>query len=166
MTSYFVFFILTGCSASSQSAYEHFKAGKAWNNFPYQTGGTFSSLSRDTTNCQVYAVQTVPQQNVIKRTPSYTTNTNTSCNRIGSQTFCNTTGGQTIGGNIYTEDANSGLRNRVFYQCMADKKYRYVNLRPCPTGATLKTESNGLLPLSNQTCYRVKPDNSWVVGNY
>lgn len=157
---------LMGCAAGQLSTYEHFKAGKAWNNFPYKTGATFQSLNRDMTNCQVEAAQRVPQQQVLHTTPSFTTNTQTYCNRIGTQTFCNTTGGNTIGGQVYSTDANAGLRGRVYHQCMANNGYRYVNLPPCPDGVTLKPETNGLLPLARTTCYRAFPNNNWQIGNY
>lgn len=161
-------FGLIGCAAATQSAYEHFTAGKPWENFAYKAGANLNSISRDTTNCQVEAVQRVPQQQVVNSTPSFTTDTQTFCNRIGNQTLCNTTGGQTIGGNTYTTDANAGLRNRVFYQCMANKNYRYVNLPPCPAGVVFRADDAvGVLPpLSNTTCYQVKPDDSWSIGRY
>lgn len=158
---------LIGCATAQLSPYEHFKAGKPWENFAYKTGATLPSLNQDITNCKVEAVQRVPQQQVIKTTPSFTTNTQTFCNRIGTQTICNTTGGNTIGGDVYTVDANTGLREQVYHQCMANKNYRYVNLPPCPEGVTFKNENGkGLLPLSRTTCYRAFPNNGWEVGNY
>lgn len=159
---------LIGCGAATVSSYEHFKSGKPWSNFAYKNGATLGSIGQDTTNCQVEAVQKVPQQQVFQTTPSYTTPTQTFCNRIGTQTLCNTSGGQTFGGNTYSTDANEGLRIKVFYQCMANKNYRYVNLPPCPDGAVLSggAGKNTLPPLSNTTCYRVFPDDGWIIGNY
>ena len=159
---------LIGCVATTETAYEHFLAGKPWMNFAYKTGASFSSTNNDITNCQVEAAQRVPQQQVVQTTPSYTTNTQTFCNRIGTQTLCNTTGGQTIGGNTYSTDANAGLRSRVFYQCMANKNYRYVNIPPCPEGVVFRSsDAPGVLPpLSETTCYRVYPDGAWSVARY
>lgn len=158
---------LIGCDAAPLSTYEHFKAGKPWMNFAYKTGSTFQSLNQDITNCKVEAVQRVPQQQVVRTTPSYTTNTQTFCNRIGTQTICNTSGGNTIGGQVYSVDANSELREQVYHQCMANKNYRYVNLPSCPEGITFKSENGkGLLPLSQTTCYRAFPNNAWEIGSY
>lgn len=159
-------FLLAGCAVTKQSAYQNFKAGKPLSNLPYKTGATQKTLNRDSTDCQVEAVQKVPQHQILHSTPSFKTNTQTYCNNIGGQVLCNTTGGQTIGGNTYTEDANSGLRNKVFYQCMADKNYRYVNLQPCPEGANIGHKNAGLPPLSKTTCYRVNASQFTEVGNY
>ena len=156
---------LIGCGVATQSAYEHFMAGKPWKNFAYKAGDQ-ASLGQDTTNCRVEAEQRVPQRQVANTTPSFTTNTQTFCNRIGNQTLCNTTGGQTIGGNTYVTDANAELRERVFRQCMVNKNYRYVDLPPCPAGVVLRAGDGGLPPLSNTTCYRVRPDGSWTIGRY
>jgi hypothetical protein len=134
-------------------------------NFAYKTGGSGAAANNDITNCQVEAAQRVPQRQVSRTTASYTTPVQTSCNTIGTQTFCNSSGGDTIGGDNYTVDVNAGLRSKVFYQCMANKNYRYVNLPPCPNGVTLDN-ARGLLPLSNTTCYRVSPDGRSQVGNY
>ena len=154
---------LTGCAP--QTPYERFKAGAPLENYPYKTGATYSSINRDITSCQVRSVQQVPQQQVVRTTPTYTTPVQTYCNRIGTQTICNSTGGQTYGGQTYSVDANAELRQRVFAQCMIDIGYRYVNLPPCPQNAVFKA-SAGLPPLSLKTCYRVTPDGTTLIGNY
>lgn len=155
---------LVGCAAS-QTDYDRFKAGQPLRNLPYKAGATEASTARVQTNCQVEAVQRVPAQQVIESTPGFTTPTQTYCNRIGSQVICNTTGGQTFGGGVTTTDANAGLRQKVFGQCMADRGYRYVSLPPCPQGAQFQ-KSNGLPPLTARTCYLVTPNQRIYVGNY
>lgn len=155
--------LLAACAP--QTAYEKFKAGQPLQNFPYKTGGTQAQTQRDTTNCQVLAANRVPQHHVIRQSPSFTTPVQTTCNRIGTQTFCNSTGGDTFGGQTYSEDANAGLRQRVFAQCMADQGYRYVNIPVCPAGVTLDS-ADRLLPLSRTTCYRMTADGRGAIGNY
>lgn len=163
-------FGLIGCGAAVLSPYEHFMAGKPWLDYPYKTGATPSSTDRDTLNCRVESHQRVSQQLVTNTTPSFTTDTQTYCNKIGTQVLCNTTGGDTIGGDTYTTDVNAGLRRSVERQCMMDKNYRYVNIPPCPEGVVMinmGADGNyGYLPLSNTTCYRVLPDNRSGIGNY
>lgn len=155
---------LTGC-ATPQTAYDRYKAGEPLRNIPYKTGATEASLGRDLTNCRVVAAQRVPQQQVVQSTPGFTTPSQTICNRVGTQTICNTTGGQTFGGGVTTSDANAGLRQQVFGQCMIDRGYRYVSLPPCPQGAQMQT-AQGLPPLSTRTCYVVTPNQRTLVGHY
>ena len=55
----------------------------------------------------------MPPQIQVKTTPAYTIPITTYCNTIGTQTFCDTSGGNTIGGEVYSEDANIQLRYKV-----------------------------------------------------
>ena len=155
--------VLAGCMTQTQ--YDRYKAGLPLQNFAYKAGTTPAVVQRDQTNCQVFAAQQVPANQVVSTTPVISSPTQTYCNQIGTQTFCNTTGGQTFGGQVTTTDTNAGLRQRVFGQCMADKGYRYVNIPTCPEGVALDT-ADTLLPLSRTTCYRMTPDGRGTIGNY
>lgn len=156
---------LVGCAA--QTPYDKYKAGQAWQNFPYKSGITPAQTEKAVTDCQIEAAQRVPQQMVVQTTPTYTTPVQTQCNQIGTQTFCNSTGGGTSGGQTYSTDANTGLRIRAYGQCMAGKGYQFVNIPPCPIGTTAADldKSRVLLPLSRNTCYFVTPNNQSAIGN-
>lgn len=158
-----VFLGLSGCA--EQTIYDRYKAGLPAENVLYLAGATEASRNRDVTNCQVYAAQQVPQNQVIRTSSSYTTPVQTTCNHIGTQVFCNTSGGQTYGGGTYSVDANANLRSRVYHQCLADRGYRYVNLPVCPAGVVLKNRGK-LPPLSRTTCYMATPDGRSAIGEY
>jgi hypothetical protein len=156
---------LVGCAP--QTPYDKYKAGQPIQNFPYKAGTTPAETQRTLTDCQIEAAQRVPQQMVVRTTPSYTTPVQTQCNRIGTQTFCNSTGGDTYGGQTYTSDANAGLRVQAFAQCMGDKGYRFVNVPACPMGTTAANldKSPVLRPFSRNTCYFVTESGQSAVGN-
>ena len=92
---------------------------------------TKGQKAKDLLDCGVKASQAVPTDNRIASTPTYTTPV--SCNTYGTvstyggfgsyggNTYC--TGGQTYGGQTYSYDANAGLRDKVYTQCMAEKGY-------------------------------------------
>ncbi len=66
-----VFLGLSGCA--EQTIYDRYKAGLPAENVLYLAGATEASRNRDVTNCQVYAAQQVPQNQVIRTSSSYTT---------------------------------------------------------------------------------------------
>ena len=156
---------LVGCAP--QTPYDRYKAGQPVQNFPYRAGDNEAKRQRSITDCQIEAAQRVPQQMVVRTTPSYTTPVQTQCNRIGTQTFCNSTGGDTYGGQTYTSDANAGLRVQAFAQCMGDKGYRFVNVPACPMGTTVADldKSPVLRPFSRITCYVVTESGQNAMGN-
>lgn len=155
---------LAGCGP--QTPYERYQAGEPLRGLPYKAGGTPATAVRDLTDCEVIAARQVPQQIVVSTTPTYTTPVQTSCNQIGSQTFCNSTGGQTYGGQTRSSDANAGLRQRVFNQCVADKQYRYVDIPACPSGVSISVASEVFPPLTPKTCYLVTPQGEYKMGTY
>ena len=157
--------LLAGCAAPT--AYDRYKSGEVMRNFAYKAGATEARQQRDITDCQISAAQRVPQNLSVQTTPTYTSPTQTYCNRIGTQTFCNTTGGNTYGGQTYTTDTNAGLRVRAYGQCMVDKGYRFVNIPPCPIGTIVADldKSKVLQPYSRATCYLVTPEGIGAIGN-
>ena len=89
-------------------------------------------------DCEIYAAKEVPVSNQTSTTPRWTTpvyTTPVSCyGGYGGYTSCyggQTSGGQTFGGNTVTRDANSGLREQVLDQCLANKDYRKTSF-PIP----------------------------------
>ncbi len=159
--------LLAGCA--EPTFYDRYKAGAPLQSFPYKAGATGASLTNDITNCEIEAAQRVPQNLASTTTPTYTTPTQTHCNRIGTQVFCNTTGGQTYGGQTTIFDANSGLRSRAQQQCMMRSGYRFLNVPACPDGvrpeALVVARNGGLPQVSAGTCYLVDPSGSWMIGN-
>jgi len=158
---------LAACSAQTLSPHANYLAGKPLTNFYYKAGVGFTQIQNDKTDCQVSAVQKVPQHTVIQTSPSYTVPTQTYCNRIGNQVLCNQTGGQTYGGTVSSTDANANLRARVWAQCMAQKKYRIVNIPACRQGVSLASQGNEkvLRPLSQMTCYIAYPSGGISIGD-
>jgi hypothetical protein len=155
--------VLVSC-ATTQTVMSSYKAGKPIQTW-YKNNATFPEIDNASTSCQVYAAQQVPQNMQVRQSPSYTTPVNTYCNRIGTQTLCNSYGGDTIGGGVYSVDANGILRNKVFLQCMASTGHQYVNISPCPAGVQLKT--NGRLPnLSGKTCYMPATETTFAIYEY
>lgn len=154
-----------GCDTAAPTFYENFVAGKSFSMW-HKAGSTGPQTDLDTTNCEVEALQRVPQQQVATTTPSFTTPTQTFCNRIGTQTLCNTTGGQTYGGGTTVRDVNAELRNRVFNQCMASKNYSYVTLPPCPEGIDVRIGMTSYLPLSRTSCYIAYPNGNGTITEY
>lgn len=159
--------VLAACEAPT--LYDRYIAGMPMEAIPYKVGATGATLRNDITNCEIEAAQRVPQQVASRTSPTYTTPTQTSCNRIGTQTFCNTTGGQTYGGQTTIFDANADLRSRAQQQCMLVNGYRFLDIPACPAGTSpgsLTTARNGgLPPIAASTCYVVAPDGSWMIGN-
>jgi hypothetical protein len=152
---------------SAPSLYDNYKAGNPLRAFAYKAGVGWNQIDRDKTDCEIEAAQRVPQNIVVRSSPTYTTPTQTSCNQIGTQTFCNTTGGQIYGGQTTSSDANAGLRMRAYGQCMAQRGYRFVDIPACPPGTDLSSQHNEtvLRPLSQRTCYQVYESGAYAVGD-
>lgn len=164
---YFVALVgLAACGAQSLSHHDNYLAGNPLT-FDYKAGVGGAQIQNDKTDCQVSAVQKVPQHMVIKTSPSYTVPTQTYCNRIGNQVFCNQSGGQTYGGDVSSTDANANLRAQVWSQCMAKKGYRRVNIPACPKGVDLSSQRNEtvLRPLSRKTCYIADSSSRIEIGD-
>jgi len=122
--------LIASCGVSTNSNYQHKPV-------------TLGQKAKDLTDCAVKAAQSVPVNTAIKTTPRYTTPV--SCSSSGSiyggysgyssyggSTYC--TGGQTYGGQTYSYDANEGLRDTVFNQCLSDKGYQTIT-SPIPVCA-------------------------------
>lgn len=148
---------LLGCAAPTP--YDRFRAGEAMTNFPHKTGATYAEIDRAATECQISAAQRVPPNVQVHTTPTYTSPSQTYCNRIGTQVLCNTVGGDTYGGQTYSTDANEPLRQKAVQMCMGDRGYRFVSIPACPrdTPEERMQRSPKLPALSSKTCYTVTP---------
>lgn len=120
----------------------------------WKNGTTSVQRSADFTPCEVEALRQVPAAMAVGQSPTYTlptysTPAYTSCNGAAYgygygynyQSNCTTTGGsvsggQTMGGQIYSYDANLGLRQRVGAQCLAQKGWQLVSLPTCTSDQT------------------------------
>lgn len=138
----------------------------------WREGIGFSARQSDFTSCEVASLQQVPRAIATAQTPIVTTPqtifspATTRCYGAGNTVNCTTTpaivaGGQTSGGQIFSYDANSDLRQRVVEQCMASKGYQLVTLPPC---TRLEAESGQVLsqaaPLPNAkfaSCFLPSP---------
>lgn len=98
----------------------------------YQEGARPAVVNDAATDCAVEAVNRVPQNTQLGMTPVYTTPAQTYCTSGGfGSVNCTTYGGDVRGGDIYSYDANTGLRQQVMAQCMARRGYQLISLPVC-----------------------------------
>ena len=148
---FLVSFILTACNPVS-----------LW----YRQGAEVGKLNSDLTNCRVRAAQAVPVNQQIRRTPTYVSPVQTNCYGTGYSMQCYSTGGNVTGGNIYSFDANSGLRTDVISQCMGQQGYQLVEFPQCDSsGAAQATNYSRLPAISPNSCVAKVSGDSWVVVN-
>lgn len=132
----------------------------------YREGVSPMKVNSDSTDCQVAAAQRVPVNSQLGQTPVYYTPVQTQCYGYGSSVSCTQTGGQSYGGNVYSYDANAGLRSRVTQQCMMNKGYQLINIRKCED-KDLKggIRSYSVLPqLTPNSCYVNAPSGTVLVN--
>ena len=119
----------------------------------------------DYTDCQVEAVNRVPASTQIGVTPTYVTPVSTTCYGSGYSTYCSSTGGQIYGGNVYSYDANAGVRANVMQQCMARRGYQLISFPSCTTAqqeiGVIPRGTNPLPPASSILCLT---DTGWVLN--
>ncbi|RVT86836.1 hypothetical protein DXV76_01750 [Rhodobacteraceae bacterium CCMM004] len=152
--------VLSLAACVPQTPYERFQSGEVLRGIAWKPGVTPTVATRQRTDCEVKAVNDVPANAQVRSTPSYAMPSQTVCNRVGGQAFCNTYGGGVQGGQTYSVDVNADLRQRVYRQCLADKGFQIVDLRPCPDGVTPQPQSDSqrLPRLGANACYRVYPN--------
>ena len=131
----------------------------------HRDGAPRQALASDFTSCRVRGVQDVPANTQIGRTPLVQTPPQTSCYRSGDKTRCTTTAGRIYGGEVYSYDANAGLRDDVVAQCMAAQGYRRIAVPRC-TDAQVKsgTPIAGTLPtLTESSCAAQTKGGGWAL---
>ena len=115
----------------------------------WKTGATTAERLADYAPCEVQALQQVPRAMATAQTPSYSmppvpSTSYTSCYGSGyangysysGQASCATTGtpsvaSPTIGGQLYSYDANQGIRQDVGAQCLAEKGWQRLSFPTC-----------------------------------
>ena len=129
----------------------------------YREGAKPNKVNNDATNCAVDAAQRVPQNNQIGQTPVYGSPMQTYCSGTYYVT-CTTYGGNVSGGNLYSYDANAGLRDDVMEQCMGRKGYSRVELPVCSTEVASKiTSYPATLPKLTETSCLIDHNGSYAV---
>lgn len=129
----------------------------------YRPGVSVSAMQRQTTNCEVSALRDVPVSTQIRRTPPQYIPHRRICNSEGK---CRSRGGYYMPGEIYSYDANAGLRGRVERQCMADKGYVPVSIPPCPDNVSRAAPAGAtrILPqLTSKSCVIRNRDGSFQI---
>lgn len=131
----------------------------------YKQGARVSRLDNDLTDCRLHAAQSVPVNQQLARTPAFYTPRTTNCYSTGNTVQCYTSGGQVIGGNVYSYDANSGLRDDVTTQCMSNLGYRLIQLPQCaPATAKLANAPYTTLPaITEESCAAKVQTGRWVI---
>lgn len=131
----------------------------------YKSGADKNKLNSDFVNCRVRATQSVPVNTQVRTTPTYVTPVQTNCYSTGYSVQCNTTGGQVHGGNTYSYDANSALRNDVVAQCMTQQGYQSVALPVCNKSQAKHAKVYKYLPqVSAKSCV-TKASTGWLLVN-
>lgn len=129
----------------------------------HQPGVEVSRMQSDLLNCQVASSQSVPVSTQIRREPPRYIPGRHYCRPDGR---CYRDAGYYIPGEVYTVDANAGLRGRVTTQCMADRGYRPVELPAC-SGAVKARAPQGvttvLPPLDEKSCVIRNDDRTWQI---
>ncbi|RVV99842.1 hypothetical protein EKE94_04005 [Mesobaculum littorinae] len=125
----------------------------------YQAGVPVQQLNGDLTGCAVQAVNTVPPNTQLRRTPIQIEPGVVRCNKDGN---CVRFAGRVTGGDVYSVDANAGLRHRVAGQCMAERGYSRVDVPACPSGLGRVTAPGRLPPLTDSVCVLRDPDGRQV----
>lgn len=139
-----VFLVLSGCEAATGF-------------YIYREGGTVSQARSDFFDCELAAARAVPQDMRVETTPVYSTPAQTTCYNYGYSVQCTTTGGQVYGGDVYSYDANAGLRGEFVGRCMVNKGYRGYELPVCETSSISQSArqalSGRLNPPREGACY-------------
>lgn len=133
----------------------------------HRAGVTPQKQSSDLVSCEVKAARDVPQNTQVGTTPVFVTPAHTNCYSTGYTTQCTTTGGQVTGGNVYSYDANAGLRSKYITQCMAEKGYTKYSLPQCNAkdlkGKVLDYKT--IPAISSNSCVTKPSGRDWIVVN-
>lgn len=126
-----------------------------------KTGATTSQMQRDETQCQAFAVRQVPASVYTTAPMIWRSPTTTSCignasvygNLVSGTSSCTSQGGPVVIPGT-TRDANSDLRERVYFQCLTDRGYRLITQRGC----ALTEVANFNAKVPNPDAYRTPRD--------
>lgn len=129
----------------------------------HREGVEVTRMRSDQTNCEVSALRDVPEARQIRRGPARYIPGPRYCDRNG---YCRYGAGYYIPGEVYTVDANAGLRGRVADQCMAQKGYAPVTLPRCSNAVaqSVPPGSTRVLPkLTSSSCVIRNQGGTWQI---
>ncbi len=95
----------------------------------HRAGVSVQRMESDLIDCQISALRQAPVRTVLRRTPAIWVPERRICDSNGN---CHIRAGFWRPGQIYSEDVNAGLRERVENRCMARLGYSPVTLPACP----------------------------------
>ena len=116
-------------------------AGCVGTQYAYKPGATISTKDNDSFRCELAATQNVPTNTQIGTNPVFVSPATTTCTGYS----CYTTGGQVSGGDVYSYDANNGLRSEFFAKCMINKGYKYTEIPVCTLDKKISPQLKSLL---------------------
>ncbi|MBV0891879.1 hypothetical protein KTN05_08455 [Paracoccus sp. Z118] len=119
-------------------------------NLPWRDGVSYAQVDAANTQCDVHALQQVPQAISTTTTPVHVTPPNIICNQIGNQTFCNDYGSHRSGGHTQTTDLNLDLRKRVKNQCLAHFGVQVISFQRCTSEQSKRAVAGRVLPPASQ----------------
>lgn len=131
----------------------------------YKPGASLALVERETTACEVKALQDVPVTTLVRRKPPIFVPGNRTCDANGN---CIQAPGHYIPGGFESYDPNEGLRFRVERQCMADKGFVPVSIPACPdsVASTAPAGATTRLPtLTEGSCVIRNSDGSIQIVN-
>jgi hypothetical protein len=129
----------------------------------YREGAAVTRMQSDLTNCEVSAVQSVPESRQLRRGPARYIPGPRYCDGYGN---CRYGPGYYIPGEVYTVDANVGLRSRVTDQCMTGKGYTEVTLPQCSAAVAQSVPpgvTRALPKLTSTSCVIRNSGGSWQI---
>ncbi len=138
-------------------------AGCAPLNTYYKPGASVADVRRQTTACEVSALDKVPPSTQIRHEPPVFVPPRRVCNSSGQ---CRTFPGYFEPGATYSFDPNDGLRARVEGQCMADAGFAPVSIPACPSGVANAAPAGAtttLPALNDASCVIRNKDGSFQI---
>ena len=103
--------------------------------YVYRSDATVAEADKVVFDCRVAAARNVPSDTQVYSTPAWSTPVYTDCASNRGRTSCVTSGGFTMGGDVHSYDANSGLRAEYFRRCVEAPRFtpRRSGAGPGPT---------------------------------
>ncbi|WP_051312117.1 hypothetical protein [Pseudodonghicola xiamenensis] len=140
-------------------------AGCAPMSLYYRPGVSVARMQQETTRCDVEALKQAPVATQIRQMPPTYVPGPRVCDNKGN---CWNRPGYWMNGEVYSYDANAGLRDRVKQLCMAEKGYSPVKLPVCPPevkSATPPGVTRVLPELTGNSCVIRNKDGTWQIVN-
>jgi hypothetical protein len=117
--------------------------------YAYRANTAPAQADRDSFQCQVEATRTIPVNTQVRQRPGYWIPPRTICDRDGKN--CYVEPSEWIPGEVYSYDANAGLRTEYIRRCLAGRGYTLTAVDLCPGGTTAEG------PLAQALLSRLRP---------